>query len=129
MIEQTQGRFTRRLTIEGANDICNSKSDPKMGSQDVGVRFILLGDQGALSAFVHTRLFLYPTERIAAPFCSGVSIHAPSDEEFANDCDILPGGKCCGDNCSFDIDIFMRGDEAVWTELEKLYIQYFGEDE
>lgn len=131
-------------------------SDPKKnyGIHGCNLRMILRGDKGAYQFVIFTNWHLphvireigsraYEPSRgdrhwMERPMPADVGYHSLTpqydDQPSMGPCEYLDGQACYYDGSGLQAEemfdkLVAEGSEAVWAELERLYVQRFGEDE
>ncbi len=143
MIEQTVGKYRRRILFQPGFDWRKDNPSRDYGIRSMEIAFFLIGPDGAVdwsfatdwypkSARDHLEQFQPRNGHKPDGRTLGYHSYKPmyEDQKEKDDCSLLAGGKCYTD-CSFTnsdllIEGFLNGgDEWVWNRLEAYYEHVF----
>ena len=135
--------FEKKIQITGAYDKRHHDPNQNYGIHGMDIRFLLIGDKGAVQFLVMTNMFLphvsdeiWDGERGTynrfKPIGADIGYHSKEpgyEGHEASECDLF--GSCYYDGSSLQADEFMPtflagGDKVVWEMLEKRYKEIFG---
>lgn len=141
----------RIVTVTPAFDRRDPDPRKNYGIHGCTLRFVLKGAKGATQFVVYTNWQLphVDDERCAGiwtgsklrwsflPLGADVGYHSPTPQyegHTALPCDILDSGQCYYDGSSLAAEDLLKrmiaeGDAAIWSELEAVYHQRFGEED
>ncbi len=134
----------RRITFEPAFDRRDPDPSKNYGIHGVTLRFLLIGDAGAVQFVLYTGWYLPHVQEefekrgdfprvLQSPMPADLGYHAkerPNDWVNHMDCDLVEGGKCYYDGSSLNAEpvydtLVAEGSDGVWDKLEDYYRETF----
>lgn len=142
--------LNRSITFKPAFDRRDSDPAKNYGIHGVSLRFLLVGDKGAVQFVIYTNWHLphvqeeldnrtsspYP-HLLCHPTPADLGYHSPvpryEGQPKMEGCDILSNGCCYYDGSSLNAEpvyerLLREGEDGVWSELEEYYKANFTEE-